>query len=175
MSFAISNLEPQTEFAQAQKALNALDTEPAIRERVKLMEMESKQDLELARKYSSSTMLHQPLLQSTTRPDIVVACLKERAERPDSGVDSSYIYSWTRFLIERDHLELFRPANRELGKNQQQIDRYNAYYAQAEREIVSTLDTMLPAKRGEAAENTALAIKIAKSFLSSEPSKADPR
>jgi hypothetical protein len=169
-SFAFSNLAPQTEFEQARKALNALDTDQAIRERVKLMEMESKAQLDLSRQDGSFTTLLQPLLRSTARPDVVVACLKERAERPDFGVDSSYFDLWTRFVIERDHPELFRPANRELAKDRRQIDQYKAYFDETQRKIVAMLETMLPAKRGEAADNTALTIKIAKSFLSHEAS-----
>jgi hypothetical protein len=46
--FGMANFVSQTELVAAQKSLNALDTDDAIRQRVKLMQMESKEDLEMA-------------------------------------------------------------------------------------------------------------------------------
>lgn len=161
--FAIANVVTQTEFVRAQKALNALDTEDAIKERVRLMQMESKSDLEMSRKFGTGTYLPQPLLESTTRADLVVAAMKDRAEQPDFGVDYDYVQWWVRFLVQRDHAELFRPLANELGYEKAGHD-YMLLNFKAQRELIAKLETLRAAKTSDAAEITGQTIKVIQSF-----------
>jgi hypothetical protein len=106
--FAFANRLNQTEFAQAQKALNALDTEEAIRERVRDMEMVSSEERMSEREFGGGVLLYQPLLASTTRPALVVRAMEERAEDPAFGVDYDYVEWWAKYVALRHHNELFR-------------------------------------------------------------------
>jgi hypothetical protein len=163
--FAMANRVSQTEFVCAQKALNALDTEEAIRERVKLMQMESKSDLEMSRMYGTGSSLSQPLLESTTRADLVVAALKEQAEQSGFGVDYDYFHWWLRFLLQRDDPEVFRPFDDDV-EHQKRIHDYNLFNIQAQQELLAFLETLRANKTGDAAEITALTIKVARSLTS---------
>lgn len=163
--FAMANRVSQTEFVLAQKALNALDTKEAIRERIRLMRMESKPDLEMSRKFGGGFVLPQPLLESTTRAGIVVAAMKEQAEQPDFGVDYDYVHWWVKFLVQRDHPELFRPLANEIERGKT-IQVYMAHDIQSQRELVAYLDALRATKTLDAAEVTGLTISIVKSFTS---------
>jgi hypothetical protein len=161
--FAIANVVGRTEFVRAQKTLNALDTEDATKERVRLMQMESKSDLEMSRKFGTGTYLSQPLLESTTRAGLVVAAMKERAKQPDFGVDYDYVQWWVRFLVQRDHPELFRPLADELGYEKTSHD-YMLLNFQAQRDLIAKLETLRAAKTSDAAEITGQTIKVIQSF-----------
>ena len=67
--FYLSNYVAQTEFVRAQKALNVLDTEQAIRERIRLRTTGSQHDIDV--------------LSSTARPALIADRMRERAEAPD--------------------------------------------------------------------------------------------
>lgn len=161
--FAVTNVVSQTEFVTAQKALNALDTEEAILQRVKMMRMESKEDLEMEAKYDTGSMLPQPLLASTTRAKLLEATMRKRAEEPEFGVDYDYAEWWIRCLVQRDHPELFRPFIRGFDR-QKRIEDYSVYYYKAELELLSTLESLVQNKKGAAQEVTALTIKVLRSF-----------
>jgi len=161
---AMANLLDQTELVQTEKRLNALDTEEAIHERVNLMDMMSKEDVQEERDYGGGTELWQPLLRSTTRPDVVVASMKARAEDPGFGVDYDYLDWWATYTVLRDHTELFRPFSDE-AEHQKRIHSFLLCKIAEEKDIVLRLESMLATKKGVAKDVTALAIETAKGFI----------
>jgi len=161
----MTNFVSQTELVTAQKSLNALDTDDAIHQRVKMMQMESKEDLEMARKFDTGSVLSQPLLASTTRAGFLEATMRERAEDPEFGVDYDYVDWWIRFLVQRDHPEVFRPALDELERQKRPRD-YSVYYGKAELELLSILESLVQSKKGEGQKVTASTIKVLRSFTS---------
>jgi hypothetical protein len=163
--FALTNLVSQTELVTAQKVLNALDTDDAIRQRVKLMQMESKEDLEMTSKYGSGSMVPQPFLASTTRAEFLEAAIKERAEKPEFGVDYDYVEWWIRCLVQREHPEVFRPVVSEVERQNRTKD-YSVCYDKAELELLSILESLVLSKKGEGQKITASTIKVLKSFTS---------
>jgi hypothetical protein len=163
--FAMANFVSQTELVAAQKSLNALDTEEAILQRVKMMEMVSKKDLEMARDFLTGSMLLQPLLASTTRADMLEAAMRARAEEPDFGVDYDYVQWWIKYLVQRDHPELLRPIVNE-PERQKKAEDYSVHMDRAELELLAKLETLVQSKKADAKEVTALTIKIVKSFRS---------
>jgi hypothetical protein len=156
---AIANKLDRTELAQARRALNALDTEDAIRERIQMMDMLSKEQIRSEREYGGEMGLEQPLLESTTRPDLVVDFMQDRARDPDFGVDSDYTEWWARYTVVRDHKELFRPF-RDETEHQKGLHSFPQYELAAKRDIVLQLESVLSSKRGPAKDTTALTIKI---------------
>jgi hypothetical protein len=163
--FAMANRVSQTELMLAQKALNALDSEDAIHERVNRMGMESRSDLEMARKYHTGSGVSQPLLASTTRADLIVSAMKVQAERPDFGVDYDFVSWWARFQVLRDHPELFRPAP-DPSEHQRRLLQSAAYFSQFERDIIPELERLNLTKTGDAADVTAVTIAVFKEFSS---------
>jgi hypothetical protein len=162
--FAFTNRLNQTEFAQAQKALNALDTQEAIRERVQNLEMVSSEERMSKREFGGGVFIYQPLLASTTRPDLVVAAMEERAEDPAFGVDYDYVEWWAKYVVLRDHIELFRAP---LGEAEQQkrIHSFLEEEIAAKKDIVLRLDSVLASKANMAKDVTTLTIKAAKADL----------
>jgi hypothetical protein len=158
----------RTKYARAQKALNALDTGEAIHERVKLMEKESKTYLDISREHNSATILWQPLLASTTRPDLVVEAMNKQAGQPEFGVDYTYLHWWVHYLVQRDHPELFRPRSNE-SERENRIHDYLIFQFQARRALTEGLEVLLPTKTVKAADVTALTIQVTKSFESRIP------
>ncbi len=150
----------QTEFVRAQKALNVMDTQHAIRERIRLMRMNSKEDLKKMRDLHSWTAVSEPLLSATTRPDIVVACMRERAETPEFGVDYNYVFWWSRFLAQQEHPDLFRPSDGGQHYGGERATAYSAVTQTAMREVAVILQSALANKRGDAADLTVLTLKI---------------
>jgi hypothetical protein len=166
-NFAMANLIPQSQFVLAQKSLNALDTSEAIQERVAMMQMESKSDLKMARDYLTGSILDQPLLASTTRPDLLEAALRSRAAEPNFGVDYDYVLWWIKFMIQRDHPELFRPSSSETERKNKAAE-YAAWSDRTELDLLAKLELLVQAKNGDPHEVTALTIKLLKHF------KTDP-
>lgn len=163
--FAMTNLVSQTELVTTQKSLNALDTDEAILQRVKMMEMLSKKDLEMARDFLTGSMLFQPLIASTTRAAILEAIMRARAEEPDFGVDYDYVQWWRKYLVQRDHPELLRPFFNE-AERQKKAEDYSVHVDKAELELLAKLETLVQSKKGDAQKVTAVTIKILKSFRS---------
>src|SRR5579862_1529095 len=136
----------QTDYARAQKSLNALDTVDGVQVRVKMLTMNTKEDLDSERQFpGGGTVYWQPLLASTTRPDLIVQALQERAERPDFGVDYDYVDWWAKYLVRRDHPEIFRPfydqeARRKIS------EPYGSYLFSAKQEIVLKLEAVVENK-----------------------------
>lgn len=168
--FAMANRVSQTELVLVQKALNALDSEDAILERVNRMGMESRSDLEMARKYHTGSGVSQPLLASTSRADLVVAAVKARAERPEFGVDYDFVSWWARFQVLRDHSELFRPVL-DAAEHQTRLLQFAAYFSQFERDIIPELERLNLTKTGDAADVTAVTIAILKEFSAARPQR----
>jgi hypothetical protein len=165
--FAMANVVTQTEFVLAQKALNALDTKEAIRERVRLMRMESKSDLQISVKNISAPYFFQPVLGSTTRADLISAAMKERSEQPNFGVDHDYFEWWVRFLVQRDHPELFRPlVNENEGERQKILHDYTVLQNQTERKLLANLRSLNATKTGDAAEITGLTFRVVNALTS---------
>jgi hypothetical protein len=167
--FFSQNRLDQMKFALAEKALNALDTEAAIHERVGRMDIESKSDRDASQEFNSYVLPPQSLLRSTTRPDLVAAALKERAGQPDFAVGGGYVHHWAQFLVQRDHPELFRLNGGSYAENQDNLRRYATYLYDAERSLVAMLEPLVPNKAGEAAEATAVTIRIVRKFTAHEP------
>jgi hypothetical protein len=165
--FAFANRLPRTEFAQAQKALNALDTQDAVRERVQNMEMVSKKESTTERESGGGFVIHQPLLASSTRPDLIVAALEARAEDPALGVDYDYVDWWARYIVLRDHPELLRPFPDET-EHQKRTHSFLVCEAEAERNILDQLESLLASKEGLANTVTKLTIKAVKADLAYE-------
>jgi hypothetical protein len=162
--FAFANRLSHTEFAQAQKALNALDTEDAIRERVQNMEMMSQEELMSERKFGGGVLMYQPLLASTTRPDLVVTAMEARAEDPALGVDYDYVDWWARHIVLRDHIELFRFPFDDAGRQ----NRFHSFLEDevaVKKDIVLRLESLLASKTGVAKEVTTLTIKAVKADI----------
>jgi hypothetical protein len=161
---ARANRLDQTEFAQAQKALNALDTREAIQERVHLMDLMSKEQISLERESGGGSLLYQPLLASSTRPDLVVESMETRAESPDFGVDYDYVDWWAKYIVLRDHVELFRPFPDE-AEHQKKIHSFLEYEIVAKQAIVLELESLSAAKKGMAKDITTLTIKSVKADI----------
>lgn len=159
---AMVNRLNQTELVRAQEALNALDSEAAIRERVKMMNMPTRKEVETDYKLGLlGTLLPQPLLASTTRPDLLVAAMEARAAEPDFAPDYGYVDRWAHYAVVRDHRELFRPLPDEKA-NQQRLALISKFEIVEKQRIVSRLQSLLPAKSGDAKRLTALAIQEVK-------------
>ena len=88
------NAVPQTQLVKSQKVVNALDTDDAIRQRVQMMRLATKEDLEFGRKFTTESTISQPQLACTTRPEYLELIMRQRAERPDFGVDYDFVYWW---------------------------------------------------------------------------------
>jgi hypothetical protein len=164
---AFANRLNRTEFAQAQKALNALDTQEAIRERVQNMDMVSKEETTTERKFGGGVVSYQPLLASSTRPDLVVAALEARAENSAFGVDYDYVEWWAKYAVLRDHPELFRPFL-DGTEQQKRIHSFLEYEAAAKRNIVLRIEPLVASKEGVAKTVTTLTIKAVKADLAYE-------
>jgi hypothetical protein len=153
--FARAKSLSQDEYVRAQKALNALDTPDAIRERVKRIVPQSISDFRIDTRLGLHDIRSEPRLMSSTRPDLVAAALAARAEEPDFPVDYSYATQWVRFLVQRDHPEIFNMIA--WGADQQSDWRaFNSYAAlEAGAEIARELKNGLAAKSRIAKEVTA--------------------
>jgi hypothetical protein len=153
-----------TEYVKAQNALNALDTEEGIRERVRMMRAESKDNIQLERDFGSGTELDQPLLASTVRPALVVAVMTELAREPDFAVEYDFVQHWVYFLLQSEHPELFHPFRDETEHDERFRTRL-AYEVKAKQSIVDQLELFLSVKQGWRAEITALTIKTQKANI----------
>ena len=159
--FELANVVPHTDFAVAQKSLNAIETDEAIRERVKLIQMESQEELAVDRRFGGRTGLPQPVLESTTRPGPMVSAFEERAAGPDFGVDLDYCGHWSSLTVQRDHPEFWRFSNDETQSLNPSAN-YNLFENKAEMELLTTLESMLQNKTGKAKEVTQLTIEYLK-------------
>lgn len=159
--YAYKNIVAQTEYVLAQQALNVMDTPEAIDQRVAMMKMESETDLETSRKFGGGAILPQPLLASTTRPDLFLEALDKRAREPNFGIDYDYAYWWQRLMLQSEHPEFLRPFL-EAKEREDETRRYFAYYREAEEKILERLKELVDTKTGKAKEITALTIKTQK-------------
>ncbi len=175
---AAINKQEQTPFGRAQKALNALDTPPAIHERVARMGLETKKEIADAGKFGGGSLLPQPLLRSSSRPDLVVAALVARAKQPSFGVDSAFFSVWTQYLVQSEHPEYYRA--KPFGTVAPPGPSPHGYYVfDAENEILKTLDELVDSKTAEAASTTRVTIKIVRDShdyeLKSDPDQPAPK
>jgi hypothetical protein len=144
--------------------LNALDTREAIRERVQLMGLMSKEEISLERQSGGGSLLRQPLLESSTRPELVVESMETRAEGPNFGVDYDYVDWWAKYIILRDHVELLRPFPDE-AEHQKRIHSFFEYEVAAKQDILLRLESSLTSKKGAAKDITTLTIKGVKADI----------
>lgn len=137
----------QTKFAQAQRALNTIDSPAAIQERVSLMNLVPAKDRQ------HNTSLFQPLLRSSTRPDLIVSAMESRADDPSFGVDLAFSYYWTEYTIRRDHPDLFRLSSDEIdpGKKRQ---AFQLSWTASQKYEIQFLERALKSKKGEARSTT---------------------
>jgi hypothetical protein len=103
--------------------------------------------------------LAQPLLNSTTRPDVVVAQLEARAENTDYGVDYDYVEWWARYVALRDHIEFFHAISEKTRQEQNYFSQELGYELAAKKEICARLESLLPVKNEAAKGITELTIK----------------
>jgi hypothetical protein len=164
---AEANRLNQTELVQAQKALNALDTPEAIRERMNLMNIMPKEETSSEGDFVGGIELWQPLLASSMRPDLVIAAMEARAEDPDFGVDYDYVVWWARYIVARDHVELFRPFLDETDHHKRLHPSLESEVA-AKRDIVLRLELLLALKKGGAKDITAVTIKTVKADIADQ-------
>jgi hypothetical protein len=159
---ARTNELSQTEFVRAQKALNALDTPEAIQERINRMTLESISDWQSDKGTDSRRVFYQPYLDSTTRPDLIVAAMSAKAAVSSFGVDYGYASAWSRFLVQRNHPEIFAIDIGETGQSHE-WQEFNAYQALEEGgEIIGALEACIEKKSGTAREMTADTIRLLK-------------
>jgi hypothetical protein len=170
-SVAMTNRVSQSEFVKSQKALNAMDSEDAIRARISLMAMTPKEDIDSEREFGGGYVSSQPLLDSTTRPDVLVAFLEQRAENPDFGVDYDYVEWWAKYIVLRDHPEMFRPLYDEAARYESSRP-YLSYNTAAKQEIVTRLESILGIKTPSAKALAALTIKDVKADITYLSKKA---
>lgn len=162
-SVAMLNAVQQADLVKAQKALNALDTDEAIRRRVEMMGLATKEDLKFGERFTTESTIAQPQLASTTRSEFLEATMRQRASRPSFGVDYDFTYWWSRFLVQRKHPEVLRFLT-DGAERQTNAKNYGVYYREAELEILALLESIVQDKQAEAQTNTILTIKILKSF-----------
>lgn len=93
---------PETEFERARTALQALDSEEAIEQRVMLIP-----------KLTRHSYTNCESITSTTRPDRMFLAMQKRAGQTDFGIDNNYAACWAEVLAKRDHPELLRPTRDE--------------------------------------------------------------
>jgi hypothetical protein len=159
---ARTNELSQTQFVRAQKALNALDTPDAIQERIKRMTLESISDWQRDKGTDSRRVFYQPYLDSTTRPDLIVAAMSAKAVESSFGVDYGYASAWSRFLVQRNHPEIFAIGIGETGQSHEWRE-FNAYQALEEGgDIIGVLEACIEKKSGTAREMTADTIRLLK-------------
>jgi hypothetical protein len=115
VDLASLNEFPETEFERARTALQALDSEEAIEQRIMLIP-----------KLGRHTYTNPEPITSTTRPDRMFLAMQKRAEQTDFGIDDNYVALWAAVLSKRDHPELLRPTRNEEIQKQRTI-----LYAQA--------------------------------------------
>lgn len=151
----------EMEYSKAERGLNALDTPDAIRERVSRM---TRLDLEEWRKekgFGARVLLWQPLLVSTTRPDIVVEAMETQASQPAFAVDYGYAYHWSSFLVQRDHPEVYQWVPDNSG-GFQEAGAFNRYEHSEDEQIITKLQEDLKRKARTALEMTADTIRLLK-------------
>lgn len=152
----------QTDFLKALKTLNALDTEEAISARVEMMRMLSKDEIESERRFGDRTLLPEPLFASSTRPDLVVACMETRARNPNFGVDYNYAEEWSKYATLRDHRDLLRPSDED---PRSQMRSFFIFEIEAKKDVIHKLESSLDAKTEQAKATTALAIQALESDI----------
>jgi hypothetical protein len=162
---AMADQLDRTPFSLAQKALNALDTPEAIRERVNRMQLLTSKEIRFDADHDAGSIIRQPLLASSIRPDLIVAEMERRAQKPNFGVDYDYADYWARFLAMRDQDGIFRPFP-DSQEQQKRIRSFLLVEAEAKRQVVAELRRDLAEKSTPAKEVTATTIRILESDIS---------
>jgi hypothetical protein len=170
---ARANQLDQTQLALARKALNALDTPAAIAERVRRMDMLSLEDIRSTASLGGEQIIGQPLLESSTRPDLVVAALESRAQIPGFRVDYDFAYWWAQYLVARDHPEVLHLFADE-SQHQSQIHSFLVQQVEAEKDIATRLESFLESKHGVAREVTTITIKSLKDDVANWEKPSSP-
>ena len=89
----------------AERSLATLDTEEAIRERVRRLKMPSEREWRRHKGNGYAGVDGRPVRLST-RPDLVAAAMEARALEPDFAVQFGYVVAWAEVLTQRYHPEL---------------------------------------------------------------------
>jgi hypothetical protein len=131
---------------RALQELSVLDTVEAIRERVAISSLAEDNSIVLA---------------STTRPDLMLAALEDRAMNPSVALGATFEDAWTKFKVQRDCPEVFRRSQRDIDTVNRN-DNYSACRTEAYRKLIPFLQSTLPLKTGAARESTARAIERVK-------------
>jgi len=135
-----------TPWFRALRALGVLDTAAAMRERVAIGPLaEDNWPLRMA-------------LASTTRPDLMLAALEDRARDSSVALGDRFETAWTKFMIQRDCPEVFRRSGRD-PDSVNSHDNFAACRTEAQRKLALFLQSTLPTKTGVAKEITATCIE----------------
>ena len=125
------------------------------------MRVNSWEDINMMREFNTAASVNEPLLSSTTRPDIVVASMQERAEMPEFGVDYNYVVTWSRFLVQQEHPELFRRTEKTQDVSVRElVSAYPAAVDAATREIAAIFQSDLANKKDDALDLTSLTLEL---------------
>ncbi|HTQ85269.1 MAG TPA: hypothetical protein VMI93_03580 [Candidatus Solibacter sp.] len=149
----ISEQLDQTEFVLAAKDLRMLDTPQAIHERI-----QREFGGAAAGGSGKGPFSVIPLLDTTTRPDLVIKALEQRAGEPEFGVTEGFVADWARFIVQRDHQELFRPSSDEQEHWKKGLEGIGEQI-EAERQLIPRLQALLSGKTSVAQTITSRTIE----------------
>jgi hypothetical protein len=143
----------QTTWLRAVKALNALDTEEAIRQRVSIAHL----TLEDERR-SDGRLPWSWVIASTIRPDLMVTALEDRAREPALAVDSRFAGFLIVYLMRRDHPDFYQPSEGDAERLNKPA-QWGTHEIEAKQKLVPFLQSILPIKTGAAKEVTVVTLK----------------
>lgn len=160
----------QTAWLKALKGLNALDTQDAIHQRVANAPI-TMDEHELR----SSLLPWQFALASTSRPNLMVAALLDRAKDPAQAVDDGFASICIRYMNQRDHPEMYRPSRGDVDRRIRS-DRWGPLEIEAKQQLVPFLRSTLPTKTGAAKKTTSrtlegLELDIARASQNPQPGR----
>jgi hypothetical protein len=144
-------------YYDARHALQVLDTEEAIRERVRRIQMPTVSDWRESGEHGY-TGVDDSLVKMTTRPDLVVTALEHRAARSDFGVQRGYVDLWVQALMQRDVPELSYLIPEESPRSVQSAMARAA--ENARKQVLGYLRNVASAKAGIASEMTTQTIRM---------------
>jgi hypothetical protein len=93
--------------------------------------------------------------------------METRAEAPDFGVDYDYVDWWAKYIVMRDHIELFRSFPDET-EHQTRIHSFLEYEVGTKQDILLQLESSLASKKGAAKDITTLTIKAMKADIANQ-------
>jgi hypothetical protein len=133
-------------FYDAMAALNALDTDDAIRDRVRRLPMPT----ERAWRDKPLQFVDDNVVQASVRPDAVVAAIEARVSEREFGVSLGFAEMWVRAVALRDNPDLRSPLRADARE-----DEARAAWLKARPAVLNVLKHVALDKMGLAREMTA--------------------